>query len=319
MQSSGASSIVVVGAGVSGLSCSLALAMGGHRVEIWARATPPNTTSDLAAAVWHPYLTGPSDKVAVWAGVSYRRFVDLLDVPAAGVAMREIYEFRRVPAPLPDWADQVSDLEVLDPGALAPGYLHGLRFAAPVVDTRRYLPYLMDELRARGVAFVQRDLDSLALALDAADVVVNCTGLSAGPLVGDERLVPIRGQGLWVENPGIDQVLLDEDDPAGITYVIPRGDQCVLGGSADAGRDDLAVDPDERDAVLARCVALAPALAGARVVRTVVGLRPGRDAVRLEAEHPRPGKTVVHDYGHGGAGITLSWGCAQEVRALVER
>ncbi|HET7458205.1 MAG TPA: hypothetical protein VFJ74_11185, partial [Gemmatimonadaceae bacterium] len=55
-----------------------------------------------------------------------------------------------------------------------------------------------------------------------------------------------------------------------------------------------------------------------RVVGDAVGLRPARPAVRLEAE-PREGGTVVHCYGHGGAGVTLAWGCADEVVGLVAR
>ena len=55
-----------------------------------------------------------------------------------------------------------------------------------------------------------------------------------------------------------------------------------------------------------------PALAGATVLRHQVGLRPARPVVRLEREGD-----VVHCYGHGGAGVTLSWGCADEVVALV--
>jgi D-amino-acid oxidase len=45
-----------------------------------------------------------------------------------------------------------------------------------------------------------------------------------------------------------------------------------------------------------------------------VGLRPfRRSGVRLERDQLRDGRTVIHNYGHGGAGFTLSWGCAREV------
>jgi D-amino-acid oxidase len=49
-----------------------------------------------------------------------------------------------------------------------------------------------------------------------------------------------------------------------------------------------------------------------------VGLRPARPAVRLETEGT-PGGVIVHCYGHGGAGVTLSWGCAEEVADVVAR
>jgi D-amino-acid oxidase len=69
-------------------------------------------------------------------------------------------------------------------------------------------------------------------------------------------------------------------------------------------------------AIRERAVAVVPALRHARVVGGAVGLRPARASVRLEAEE-RSGGTVVHCYGHGGAGVTLAWGCAEEVVALV--
>jgi len=86
------------------------------------------------------------------------------------------------------------------------------------------------------------------------------------------------------------------------------------------GDADLEPHPETTAAILERCCALEPGLAGARVLSVGVGLRPGRPTVRLESER-RGAKTVVHDYGHGGAGVTLSWGCAAEVceRVLAAR
>jgi D-amino-acid oxidase len=68
--------------------------------------------------------------------------------------------------------------------------------------------------------------------------------------------------------------------------------------------------------ILRDCAAVEPRLNGARVVGHQVGLRPFRPQVRLEAEATGDGPLVVHNYGHGGAGITLSWGCAREAAAL---
>jgi D-amino-acid oxidase len=68
--------------------------------------------------------------------------------------------------------------------------------------------------------------------------------------------------------------------------------------------------------ILERAVELVPELAGAAVLGHKVGLRPARPEVRLEVEQ-RDDTRVVHCYGHGGAGVTLSWGCADEVARLV--
>ncbi|MFM7282729.1 MAG: FAD-dependent oxidoreductase [Planctomycetia bacterium] len=64
--------------------------------------------------------------------------------------------------------------------------------------------------------------------------------------------------------------------------------------------------------IIERCARLEPGLRDATVLGTSVGLRPARSAVRLEPESSPAGR-IVHNYGHGGAGVTLSWGCAQEV------
>jgi len=106
--------------------------------------------------------------------------------------------------------------------------------------------------------------------------------------------------------------VVDEHGPRGMTYVVPRAADIVVGGTADVGREDDESDPLEAERVLARAVLLEPRLSGARVLGHRAGLRPGRPTVRLEREG-----RVVHCYGHGGAGVTLSWGCAADVVPLV--
>ena len=157
------------------------------------------------------------------------------------------------------------------------------------------------------------DLDDLA---EIHGTVVDCAGLGARALVGDASVTPVRGQVVVVEQLGLDEWVVDDGDGRALTYVVPRIDDVVVGGTADEGADDLAVDPATASAILERATALVPELAGARVLRHKVGLRPARPTVRLEAER-RDDRTVVHCYGHGGAGVTLSWGCAADVASLV--
>ena len=98
---------------------------------------------------------------------------------------------------------------------------------------------------------------------------------------------------------------------------MPRSHDVVVGGTDDEGawerRPDEAVARD----ILTRARQLVPQLAKARVLRHRVGLRPARPTVRLEERTGGRGNRVIHCYGHGGAGVTLSWGCADEVAALV--
>ena len=147
-------------------------------------------------------------------------------------------------------------------------------------------------------------------------MVVNCTGVAARRFADDPKVHPLRGQNLRVANPGLERALADEEGPRALTYVIPRPHDCILGSVA--VRDDWRLTPDAEatDSILARTALLEPRVAGARILEVKVGLRPGRPEVRLEAEE-RPEGLLVHDYGHGGAGFTLSWGCADEVVARV--
>ena len=127
----------------------------------------------------------------------------------------------------------------------------------------------------------------------------------------------MRGQVARVANPGIERVWIHDEADGTITYVIPRRDDCVVGGTAEAGTEALVVDPAAIEGMLERARRLEPRLAAARLLGTAVGLRPVRPRVRLELVD-EGGVPVIHDYGHGGAGLTLSWGCAEEVRRLVD-
>lgn len=309
--------IVVVGGGVVGLSCADRLAAAGRRVELWTAALPEHTTSLVAAAFWHPYRIEPIERASVWAGASYQVFVELARDPASGVALHPGIELFPTAIPDPPWASAVQGFRHARPDELRLGRAHGIVFDAPVIETPIYLPWLLARVRARGVEVIERRLDSLDAALARADTVVDATGLGARELVGDRELFAVRGQIVIVEQIGLDRVWLDEHDEAGTTYVIPRSRDIVLGGVADEHDERLSVDPDQSEAIVRRCVALVPELAGARRLGVKVGLRPCRSSVRLELELRPDGRRVVHDYGHGGAGVTASWGCADEVTRLL--
>jgi D-amino-acid oxidase len=118
-----------------------------------------------------------------------------------------------------------------------------------------------------------------------------------------------------VTNPGLTVSVRDEHHPGGRAYVHPRTDDCILGGTLEEGEWDTADDEAAGAAILRRCRDLVPALDGVTVLEQIVGLRPGRPTVRLEEEDRATGR-IIHNYGHGGSGITLSWGCAREVADL---
>jgi D-amino-acid oxidase len=310
--------IVVVGSGICGLTSAVSLLETGHTVHVVAAKPSAETTSALAAAVWFPTHVGPWERVSGWGADTFGVLAHHATAGVPGVVMREsLTLYRRLPG-VPAWAAAVGDVRSAEPDELPPGYRYGLRFAVPLAEMPRYLPWLAARIRSLGGGFTHRHVHSLDEVADDADVVVNCTGLGARELVGDATLYPVRGQIVRVSNPGLTMSVRDELHPGGRAYVHPRADDCILGGTLDDGEWDTTVDLAVGAAIIERCRDLVPELRQARVLEHVVGLRPGRPTVRLEeGERLGSGARVVHNYGHGGAGITLSWGCAREVVALV--
>ncbi len=180
-----------------------------------------------------------------------------------------------------------------------------VRFTAPLAEMGTYLAWLRTRVRVE-----ERGVERLADALGEADLVVNATGLAARELAADPAVYPARGQIVLVTNPGLEESVRTEGDPN--TYVHPRSRDVVLGGTFEPDRWDLTPDPATRDRILQRTRALVPVLAGAEILAEKVGLRPcRRGGPRVE----RDGR-IVHAYGHGGAGMTLCWGTADEVVRL---
>jgi len=295
--------VIVVGAGVIGLTCAVRLLEHGHRVDVLARDLPLETTSATAGAIWYPYRALPQDRVMVWAGASYVEFMSLAADPATGVAMRTGSEVFRTRQQDPWWKSAVPGLD--RETSLPAGYVDGWTFVTPIIETPVYLRWLSERIADLGGTITRLNMSALP---SGADLVVNASGLGARLLGGDKTVAPVRGQLVYVEQFGLDRWLLDSEGP---TFVLPRSHDVVVGGTADEGEWSRTPSSEVTDDILRRARLLVPELAKVRVIRTKVGLRPVRPAVRLERVDD-----VVHCYGHGGAGVTLSWGCADEVVGL---
>ncbi len=300
--------VIVVGAGVVGLSCAVRLLEAGHRADVVARDLPLETTSAVAAALWYPYRAHPAGRVTAWSRSTYTAFEGLARLDGTGVRMLRGTEVHRSRQPSPWWRDAVPALTRVS--TFAPPYADAWSFVAPVVEMPVYLRWLVARVELLGGTVTRMALPALP---DHAEVVVNATGLGARRMAGDASVTPVRGQVVYVEQVGLERWWLDGSGPV---YVVPRSRDIVVGGTDDEGEWDRRPDPVVARRVLDRAVELVPALAGARVLGHRVGLRPARPEVRLEAEDGE-GCRVVHCYGHGGAGVTLSWGCADEVVGLV--
>jgi D-amino-acid oxidase len=280
--------ILVIGCGVSGLTSALCLLESGHSVSIWAKQQPPHTTSNVAAAIWYPYKAYPPKRVTAWGEATLRKLEELRSEEGSGIIMASFLEVKPTSNPEdPWWARGMKSFRQARPEELPEGYPGGYTFEAPVIDTGVYLDFLVNRFQAQGGQIQPHVVNDLTEAFTQSNIVVNCSGLGARELVGDRDLHPARGQVVRIKHNGF---------------------------------RSTEEDPQETQNILRRCANLAPEFATITtddIERVVCGLRPVRSTVRVEAERIAPDRLLVHNYGHGGAGITLSWGCAIEVAELV--
>lgn len=313
--------IVVVGAGVSGLTSAICLAEAGWPVRVWAAVLPQQTTSVVAGAVWAPPRPGErAVQTLLWTEHSLHVFCELADDPATGVRMAPaltVGELSRADA-MSSAATLIPDLRSADPDDIPEGFGTGYRATMPMIDMPRYLDYLTKRLATAGCEVEIHQVRSLAEAAEAAPIVVNCAGLGARALVGDDTVRPLFGQHVVVTNPGLQQLFLEiNSGPEWICY-FPHPQRVVCGGISIPGRWDTTAEPEVSERIMQRCRRIEPRLAEAEVIETITGLRPDRPSVRVEAE-PLGRTLCVHNYGHSSNGVTLSWGCARDVVRLVSR
>jgi D-amino-acid oxidase len=341
--------VAIVGAGVSGLTCGVVFAERGHRTAIFAKEIGQQTTSGAAAALWFPYDAEPAHKVIPWALETYRTLIDLARNPDSGVSMIELRQFSRTEKiQIPDWAiplgarvvvpsfPAVMSSEVENgaageaatwtgrPEAERTGreritslkiFKSGFSLRVPLMDTTIYLDYLVNRFVAAGGSIAANTHFTKLEEVDQQfGLVVNCAGIGARELVRDTDVEPHRGQVAIVPRiKDLPYAVVCDDAP--LMYAIPRRNDCVLGGTNDLS-GDLVVDSATTARIVAEC-SRALRIEKLSVLAGRVGLRPFRKSgVRVERDQLRDGRTVVHNYGHGGSGFTLSWGCAEEALEL---
>jgi D-amino-acid oxidase len=310
--------VAVVGAGVSGLTCAVVLADAGFRVTVIADDFEPRASA-AAAAIWFPYAIAPIDDAMRWAHHSYARFRELAAVEGTGVSLIDFHVLsEKEGSKPPEWAERYGATELPDPDC-GP-YRSGFRINVPLMDTRRYLPWLRGELDGR-TDRIEMTVTSLS-GLTGYDVIVNCSGHRAATL--HERgpaMDPRRGIVLRLPNPGISHASVFEEDAGRLMYVVPRGDDVVLGGTYEPTGDEQNLPADIGTTILDRCSRIEPRLAGvdSGSVRIAAGIRPVAAEVCLRLERGDGPTPVIHNYGHGGSGFTVSWGCAADVLKLVRQ
>ncbi len=323
--------IAVIGTGVVGLATAIRLRQHlNAEVSVYFRDDLPSTTSSRAGAVFTPFDGGTNEP---WIRESLARFRDLAQTtPASGVSIGTALEYLAPNQPFPRWPALVGDVQPLPP---LEGTGPGFRVNVPFIDMTIYLPWLKSNAQSLGITFIQHSFSSLSeLRSLPVDLIVNCAGLGARELVPDPFVRPMRGQLLHVENTlNLRQAIAAAELHGGVTYIYPFRTHIVLGGTYEPDISLCQTEPAAIELILARCKALLRATGhpdwqrlGEHPIRTVAGLRPARiidnrcETVRLELE-PEPSTSpsapaIIHNYGHGRAGVTLSWGTAANVLEL---
>ena len=298
------------------MTCALSIQEAGYPTQILTSALPTQTTSMMAAAVWTIPGTAPGSRSFEWALASRTRFSELAQEPASGVSPLVQRELETEPFHPLGWEDRFPWIRTLDANEVPPGYSGGWRIDGFLIDPTFYLPWLQTRFEKGGGTIEVHRLGSLDET--RAEVVVNCSGLGARELCADQELVPVRGQIVAVRAEGIQEGISYEGDPERIRYVYPRRNEVILGGTRETGNDNPSPDPRTTERILRDCQTLVPELEKAVLVESRVGVRPGRPAVRLESDRLSDGRLLIHNYGHGGQGFLLSWGCADEVVRLIQ-
>lgn len=310
-----ASEVVVVGAGVIGLTTAVRLAEAGHGVVVLSDQEPGSTTSAAAGAMLGISGMPPDHPATRWTEVATAVFDELARDPTTGIHRvhgRIVTDFADE---APPWARSLPDFRACTAEERR-GFRSGMMVTLPFADMPVYLQYLQRRLTAGGGRLEIERVEDLADLAREGRVLVNATGTGARELCGDTGLTGVRGVHVVVRNTGVDQFRMEAVATPVWTNVFPHGDHVVVGGIAVPDGADGPSDDEAAAAILARAVEVEPRLAGATVLGRQVGRRPVRAVPRTELDTVA-GTPCVHAYGHGGIGVTVSWGVAEHVAQLV--
>ncbi|EXJ64493.1 hypothetical protein A1O7_00829 [Cladophialophora yegresii CBS 114405] len=341
-------SIVVVGAGVTGLTAATLLQQEYPNVAITivAAETPMPSTSlnDTPSA----------DYASMWAGAHYRPIHPLTtpqlqfehklgmhaagimrriarENPEAGVAEMPAMEYFQKPAPEllrmttgDVYAWPGDGFRVLEKHELPRDAAWGCEYQSYCINVPVYCRWLMDRFLAKGGRVIRRRLSSVGEAFVVAgedQLVVNCSGRNIGT---DPKVKIIRGQTVLVKQQYHRTITWQRADGTW-AFLIPRpnGGGTIVGGTKELDDWESAPRDETRERLLRRCVESFPDFVKTVeefvVLKDNVGRRPWREGgYRFEIEQIAPGKTIVHGYGAGGRGYELSWGAAGKILELAK-
>lgn len=353
-------SVVVVGAGIIGLTTAVRLREAGHDVSVVAHVTPEIALKEPverycsigSGGFWMPFYS-EGDQIEEWASEAYRVFSeDARRGEQTGVQIHEGFNLKAQHVPTRDelpWYADLTKMEVVTPqqdARIPKEYMCGLRFTSPIVQMSQYLRFLSTRLTDLGVPVLSTtDADAAAGVRtdgqwdyervcaharatypgepDAQLILVCCCGIGSRAFQNDAAVTPGRGVTVRVKRPAHINYFITEDEADGhlsrdglLAYALPRGDEYTLGGTIYDDWTETST-PAEASGVVTRATTLIPALAASTQTGQWTGLRPLRArGARVAVEDTAPIVTVSN-YGHGGSGVTVSWGCAAAVARLI--
>ncbi|MEP7319988.1 MAG: FAD-dependent oxidoreductase [Panacibacter sp.] len=309
--------IAIIGAGISGMSTAYLLKDKGYNISIYAKAFSPNITSNRAAAFWFPYHIRNDKRGINWCGTTYDYYKAFAQQPETGISMKQLIKVLQndVEEEEPIWIDFMPEgsYRIMATNELQQGFAKGYDITVPLIETQIFLPFLQEQLLQSGIRFIDQEIGNFEELTTDFDMVINCSALGSRKLCNDSGIIPVRGQvGLLAPTEGI-PIYLDNEKPL---YVVPRKDAIIVGGTYEEGVETETTEPETIARLLSNAYEVFPQLKQQEVIGSWAGLRPYRADVRVEKE---PGKNIIHNYGHGGSGFTLAFGCATTVMDLVQK
>ncbi|XP_043466406.1 D-aspartate oxidase [Leptopilina heterotoma] len=329
--------IAIVGAGVIGMTSAVAIknAFPEANVTVFADSFTPNTTGDGSAGLWGPYVLGDTsdENIVRWAGDTHKWMEQFWKSPLAlevGISLTPIFRFTNDPKGYskPCWVPLVYGSQELSQDELKrinkeykSSYTGGWQFLSYTCEPTKLLPWLMKTFKSQSGKIVRRKINTLdELKREKYNVIVNCSGLGARELAKDPQVTPVRGQVSRVNASWIFHTLLEDND--GGNYIITNLESVILGGTKQKNDFSLSIREEDSKFIHDGCTRMIPALKTSEILTEWVGLRPGRPQIRLEVEFENNKNSqdfaIIHNYGHGGSGVTLCWGCALNVVEILK-
>jgi D-amino-acid oxidase len=307
--------IAIIGAGISGLSCAYFLSEKSYGITVFAKDFSPDITSNRAAAFWFPYHIRNDKRGISWGRRTYVFYEELSKDAGTGISMKQLIKVLRegVVEEEPIWIDFMPPgaCTIIPQDELKPGIFKAYNVLVPLIETQLFLPYLQNILAERNVAFEQKVINSFN-ELSSFDIIINCSALGARELCNDKTVIPVRGQVALIETDTSRPVYLDNEMPL---YIVPRKDAMIVGGTYEENVFEERTEPAAIERILNTAYKAFPELKQCKVIGSWAGLRPYRNEIRVEHE---TGTNIIHNYGHGGSGFTLAFGCAEEVVRLTK-